>query len=623
MKKIAQGIVRLRKLILTVAFLLLIPSAIGAIATRINYDILTYLPQDLDSMIGEVTLEDDFHLASTGMITVEGLPTNELIAMKKEIDAVPGVTQTFWLSDVIDPNIPTAMLPADVQQFMFGKNDSTMLIVRFDAPSASDETMDAVAQIEKLLRKDCFFGGLSVILQDTKALVNQEMPMYILIAVGASLLVLFLSLESTLTPLLFMLGLLFPIAYNFGTNIFLGQISYITEALATVLQLGVTMDFSIFLLHRYEEEKELRSSNEEAMTSAICKTMTSISASSLTTIAGFLALCAMRLTLGRDIGLVMAKGVALGVICTVVILPSLILTFDKWVEKYKHRTVIPKLTKLSYFVSKHSVPIVVVFILILIPFAIAQNKTSVYYTLFDSLPQDLTGIVGTNKLGEDFGMTTSHFILVHDDLTATEVSDLCDELKDVDGITQVVSLDSITGPGFQTELLPDSIMEILQSGGYKLILANSSYKTGTNAICNQRRHPFFQNTILQNRLQNIIFYLTVNFMLTAGHGQDDLCSPFHSLCQCIIRCRITCMKRNNHIHGGHPFIIRNIALIKFQFFIAVFYGQLTAFFDYICFQIQSDDRNIVPLQFTQIIIHGKCQIRFAASEIQYGNLPLS
>ena len=485
MKKIAQGIVRLRKLILTVAFLLLIPSAIGAIATRINYDILTYLPQDLDSMIGEVALEDDFHLASTGMITVEGLPTNELIAMKKDIEAVPGVTQTFWLSDVIDPSIPTEMLPADVQQFMFGKNDSTMLIVRFDAPSASDETMEAVAQIEKLLRKDCFFGGMSVILQDTKALVNQEMPMYILIAVGASLLVLFLSLESTITPLLFMLGLLFPIAYNFGTNIFLGQISYITEALATVLQLGVTMDFSIFLLHRYQEEKELRSNNEEAMVSAICKTMTSISASSLTTIAGFLALCAMRLTLGRDIGLVMAKGVALGVICTVVILPSLILTFDKWVEKYKHRTVIPKLKKLSYFVSNHSVPIVVVFILFLIPFAIAQNKTEVYYTLFDSLPQDLTGIVGTNKLGEDFGMTTSHFILVHDDLTATEVSDLCDELKDVDGITQVVSLDSITGPGFQTELLPDSIMEILQSGGYKLILANSSYKTGTDAINSQ------------------------------------------------------------------------------------------------------------------------------------------
>lgn len=485
MKKLAQGIVRLRKWILIVAVLLLIPSAAGAVATRINYDILTYLPPELDSMVGETVLEDDFHLASTGMITVEGLPTNELIAMKREIEAVPGVTQAFWLSDVLDPAVPTEMLPADIQQFMFGKNDSTMILVRFNAPSASDETMNAVTQIKKLLRKDCFFGGLSVILEDTKALINEEMPLYILCAVGASLLVLFLSLESTVTPLLFMLGLLFPIVYNFGTNIFLGQISYITEALATVLQLGVTMDFSIFLLHRYQEEKELRSSNEEAMASAICKTMTSITASSLTTIAGFLALCAMRLTLGRDIGIVMAKGVALGVICTIVILPALILTFDKQVEKYKHRTVIPKLTKLSHFVSEHAAPIVAVFLIILVPFALAQSKTEVYYTLFDSLPQDMTGIVGTKKLGEDFGMTTSHFILVSEDLSATQVGGLCDELKEVDGITQVVSLDSITGPGFDTALLPDSILEILQSGGYKLILANSSYSTGTDAINRQ------------------------------------------------------------------------------------------------------------------------------------------
>ena len=482
MKKIAQGIVRLRKLILTVAVLLLIPSALGAVATRINYDILTYLPPELDSMVGEIALENDFHLASTGMITVEGLPTQELMAMKQDIEAVPGVMQAFWLSDVIDPSIPTEMLPASVQQFLFGKNDSTMMLVRFEGSSASEETMNAVAQIKKVLRKDCFFGGMSVILQDTKALVNKEMPLYILCAVGASLAVLFLSLESTVTPLLFMIGLLFPIAYNFGTNIFLGQISYITEALATVLQLGVTMDFSIFLLHRYQEEKELRSSNEEAMVSAICKTMTSIAASSLTTIAGFLALCAMRLTLGRDIGLVMAKGVALGVICTVVILPSLILFFDKAVEKYKHRTVIPKLTRLSHFVSRHPGPILAVFIAIVIPFTLAQSKAEVYYTLFDSLPQDLTGIVGTNKLGEDFGMTTSHFILVPETLSAAKVSDLCDDIDQVEGITQVVSLDSITGPGFDTQLLPEDVLQLVQAGGYKLILANSSYKTGTAAI---------------------------------------------------------------------------------------------------------------------------------------------
>ena len=485
MEHFARWIVKRRKLILVLAVLLLIPSVFGALGTYINYDILTYLPKNLDSMIGETYLEDDFNMASVSMITVENMSTPDTLKLKSDLEGVEGVQKVMWTSDFIDVTTPKEMLPSDIQKFFYNDSGATMLIVQFDAPSADARTMNAQKQIKNILNKDCFIGGMSAILEDTKSLINKEMPLYILCAVGASLLILFLSLKETIVPLIFMLGMLFPIVYNFGTNIFLGQISYITEALATVLQLGVTMDFSIFLLHRYQEEKELRSSNEEAMTSAICKTMTSISASSLTTIAGFLALCAMRLTLGRDIGLVMAKGVALGVICTVVILPSLILTFDKWVEKYKHRTVIPRLTKLSYFVSKHSVPIVVVFILILIPFAIAQNKTEVYYTLFDSLPQDLTGIVGTNKLGEDFGMTTSHFILVHDDLTATQVSDLCDELKDVDGITQVVSLDSITGPGFDTELLPDSVMEILQSGGYKLILANSSYKTGTDAINSQ------------------------------------------------------------------------------------------------------------------------------------------
>ena len=482
MKKLARAIVKMRRLILIAAVLLLIPAAVGAIATPINYDILSYLPQELDSRVGQLLLETDYHLASTNMITVEGMPTNELLAMKAEIDEVPDVLNTFWLSDLLDPAVPTEMLPADVHQFMLGKNDSTILIVQLGGSSVSEETMQAVAQIKKILRKNCFFGGISVILSDTKELVMGEMPWYVLCAVGGCLLVLFLSLESWLTPFLFMLGLLFPLVYNFGTNIFLGQVCFITVSLAAVLQLGVTMDFSIFLLHRYDEEKELCASNEEAMENAICKTMSSITASSLTTIAGFLALCAMQLMLGADLGIVMAKGVALGVICTVVVLPALILTFDKWVEKYKHRTVIPRLTKLSYFVSKHAAPIVAIFLVLLVPFAVAQNKTEVYYTLFDSLPQDLTGIVGTNKLGEDFGMTTSHFILVHDDLSASQVSDLCDELKDIDGITQVVSLDSITGPGFDTSLLPDSVTEILQSGGYKLILANSSYKTGTDAI---------------------------------------------------------------------------------------------------------------------------------------------
>ena len=327
MKKLARAIVKMRRLILIVAVLLLIPAAVGAIATPINYDILSYLPQELDSRVGQLLLETDYHLASTNMITVEGMPTNELLAMKAEIDEVPDVLNTFWLSDVLDPAVPTEMLPADVQQFMFGKNDSTILIVQLGGSSVSEETMQAVAQIKKILRKDCFFGGISVILSDTKALVMGEMPWYVLCAVGGCLLVLFLSLESWLTPFLFMLGLLFPLVYNFGTNIFLGQVCFITASLAAVLQLGVTMDFSIFLLHRYDEEKKLCASNEEAMENAICKTMSSITASSLTTIAGFLALCAMQLTLGADLGIVMAKGVVLGVICTIVILPTSTLSY--------------------------------------------------------------------------------------------------------------------------------------------------------------------------------------------------------------------------------------------------------------------------------------------------------
>ena len=481
MKKLARAIVRMRRLILIAAVLLLIPAAVGAVATPINYDILSYLPQELDSRVGQLLLETDYHLASTNMITVEGMPTNELLAMKAEIDEVPDVLNTFWLSDVLDPAVPVEMLPADLQQFLFGKNDSTILIVQLGGSSVSEETMGAVAQIKKILRKNCFFGGISVILSDTKELVMGEMPLYVLCAVAGCLLVLFLSLESWLTPFLFMLGLLFPLVYNFGTNIFLGQVCFITEALAAVLQLGVTMDFSIFLLHRYEEEKASCASNEEAMENAICKTMSSIAASSLTTIAGFLALCAMQLTLGADLGVVMAKGVALGVLCTIVILPSLILFFDRWVEKYRHRTFMPRLTHLSHFVSKHPVPVVAVFLLLMIPFGLAQSRTDIYYNIFAALPQDMPGIVGTNKLGEDFGMMTSHFILVREELTASQVSGLCDEIKGVDGITQVVSLDSIAGPGFETELLPDELMNIVQNG-YKLILANGCYKSGSDAL---------------------------------------------------------------------------------------------------------------------------------------------
>ncbi len=484
MEKLARGIVRRRRLVLVLAVLLLIPALLGAAATRINYDILTYLPPELDSMLGEQALENDFNLASTGMITVEGMPLGELLDMKAQMEQVPGVEQVFWLSDIIDPALPREMLPEGIQKAMYGEN-ATLMLVRFSEPSASKSTMDAVAELKGLLREHSFMGGMSVILQDTKALVDQEMPLYILCAVGASLLVLFLAMESTLVPVLFMIGLLFPILYNFGTNYFLGQISYITQALSTVLQLGVTMDFSIFLLHRYEEEKLRSTDKEQAMATAIVNTFSSITASSLTTIAGFLALCTMRLTLGRDIGIVMAKGVALGVVCTVTILPSLILTFDRAVEKHRHRAVIPQLKRVSQFVTRHPGPILAVFLVIMIPFTLAQSKTDVYYTLFDSLPQDLTGIVGTNKLKEDFGMTTSHFILVDKDMNDEDLKTLCKDLEGVEGVTQVASVSELLPAGFSTDMLPEDVAQLAQSGGRKLILANSAYKSGTGELTAQ------------------------------------------------------------------------------------------------------------------------------------------
>lgn len=480
MERFARWIVRRRKLILILAFLLLIPSVFGAMGTYINYDILTYLPPELESMIGETYLEDDFQMASTSMITLENLSTADTLKLKEEIEGVEGVKTVLWTNDLTDVTMPREMLPSDLQRFFYNESGATMLIVQFENPSAHEVTMNAQKTIKSLLRENCFIGGISAILQDTKALVEEEMPLYICCAVGASLLILFLSLRETVIPLLFMLGMLFPIAYNFGTNIFLGQISYITEALATVLQLGVTMDFSIFLLHRFEEEREQGRDDETAMVQAIQKTFSSISASSLTTIAGFLALCTMRLTLGADIGIVMAKGVLLGVLCTLTILPALLMTFRRAIDRHTHRTFIPKLTRTGKFVVKHRVPLLLVFLILFVPFAIAQAKTPVYYTIFDALPQDLPGIAGTNQLKEDFGMTTSHFIMVDDTVPEKELQALTSDLEEVDGIHQVLSYEKFLGAGIPEDFLPVEVRDIFEAGGHKLMLANSSYKSGSD-----------------------------------------------------------------------------------------------------------------------------------------------
>lgn len=480
----AKFVVKHRGFILTIAVLLLIASIFGFIGTRINYDILSYLPSDLESMEGEQLLEHDFNIASTALVTVEGMNSSDIQDMEADIKEISGVQSVFCVYDALDATVSKEILPEKAQEMLYGKNDATMIIVRFDNSSASDETMDAIVDIKHTLRKDCFLGGMSVILEDTKELVQQELPKYILCAVICSLIVLFLFLENTAVPLIFMLGIVFPIAYNFGSNIFLGEISYITQALAAVLQLGVTMDFSIFLLHRYQEEKQTKS-NEDAMVVAICKTSSSILSSSLTTIAGFLAMCTMTLTLGMDIGIVMAKGVALGVLSTLIILPALIIYFDRWIEKSRHPVLIPHMGGVAKFVTKHPKSILAAFVLIVIVFFRAQSLTNVYYTLTDSLPQDLTGIAGTNRLSDDFGMPSYHFVIVKDEMDSNQMKSMAKEFDRVDGVKTSLCYEKFIGAGIPQQAIPESISSLFHAGDHRMVMITTEYKPGTDEMNEQ------------------------------------------------------------------------------------------------------------------------------------------
>lgn len=486
MKKFAHFVVKFHKMILILSIILLIPSAIGAVSTKINYDILTYLPSELDSMVGEQYLEKDFNLASSAMVTVENMPTAQLLDLKERISNVEGVSEAFWLSDVLDVTVSKNMLPDEIYNFMFSsEKNATMMIVRFSDTAASQSTMNAIAKIKKICANEAYIGGMSIILQDTKALVDEELPIYIVIAVAACIVVLWLGLKSNILPFLFMIGLVFPILYNFGSNIIFGQISYITEALATVLQLGVTMDYSIFLVNRWREERKLVDNDFDAMENAIVNTGVSISASSLTTVAGFLALCFMRLTLGKDIGLVMAKGVVLGVLSTITILPALILVFRDKIWKWEHKPLIPKLKGASNFVTKHHKAVPIVFLCILAIFGLAYPKVEQYYTLTDSLPDTMTGKIGNEKLKEDFNMTSSYFVIVRDDLLDDDVKQMSKEIESLDNITSCLSVEQFVGAAIPSTILPEMVNDTFISNGHELIMVNSKLKAGTDEINEQ------------------------------------------------------------------------------------------------------------------------------------------
>lgn len=480
MKRISHFVVKRRVLVLIIACLLLIPACLGEMATHINYDILSYLPSDLESVIGEQYLENDYRLASTAMVTIENMPARQIQSLKQDIQNLDGVENVLWVDDIADITIPKEMLPQDVQDIFYGKNDATLVLVTFGDSMSSETTMDAIKAMKGMLDKNCFIGGMAAVTEDTRELVDSEIGLYVAVAVALLMVILFLSLESTIVPFLFVGSIGVAVLYNLGTNYFLGEISFLTKALAAVLQLAVTTDFSIFLLHRYEEEKHRQTDREEAMAAAIQQTFSSITGSSLTTIAGFLAMCTMSLTLGADIGIVMAKGVVFGVICTVTVLPALIMVFDKPIERFRHRTFIPKLKRVSHFVVKRRIPILIVFLILVVPFIYGQSHTSVYYNLLDTLPDDLNSSQGNQKLKDEFGMTATDFILVDDSLTNAQMNEITRRIEDLPGIAQVVSLEKYVGGVIPENMLPKELSDTLCKAGKEIMMVNSTYETASD-----------------------------------------------------------------------------------------------------------------------------------------------
>ena len=483
-EKIAHKLTRKPKLVAAIAVLMLIPSIIGFAATRINYDILSYLPQDLPSSQGEQMLEDPFQMAATSMLVVDGMPAGYTNDLLNAIRDVPGVSNAIWISNLVGIQIPTDMIPASFRD-MFFSGDATMMIIQYDHPGASDETMQAIEDVRSICNEKCFLAGFSVVIKDTRDVMDSELPLFVGLAVLLALLAMSVTLESTVLPLVFIASIGMAVVYNFGTNIFLGEISYITKAIAAVLQLGVTMDYSIFLYRRYEEERENYDDKRDAMAQAVVAAFRSLSGSSLTTIAGFLALCFMQLTLGKDIGIVMAKGVVLGVATVILVLPSLVLIFDKQITKHLHKTLIPSFDKANGFILRHRKAFLVLFIVLFLPACYAQNHASIYYKLDESLPRDLPSIVSNEKLKTDFDMATSHFVVLRDGIPATDMNEMEEQIKNVPGVTSVLSYHAMLVTGIPDFFIPAEVREMLKQDGYQLMMINSSCEPATDEVAAQ------------------------------------------------------------------------------------------------------------------------------------------
>ncbi len=482
MKGFGRAVVRLRIPILILAVILLIPAAIGYLNTRTNYDILTYLPKEIETMKGQEILVDDFGTGAFSLIVAENMKEKDIKQLAEKMEAVDHVKKVLWYGALLDTSIPVELLPSKYTD-MLKNGDATLMISVYDSTMSSDDTMKAIEEIRKVANDQVYISGMSAIVVDTKELSDKEVPMYVVVAVALCLVVLMLTMDSFLIPFLFLISIGFAVIYNMGTNFIQGEISYMTKALAAILQLAVTMDYSIFLWHSFEKEKEnAHGDKHTAMANAINSTLSSVVGSSITTVAGFVALMFMSYTMGLDMGIVMAKGVVFGVICCVTVLPSMILVFDKAVEKTVHRTLLPDLTKLSEWIVKHFYIGLILFAILIVPAYIGQANNKVYYNLDSSLPKDLPCIVAGEKLEQNFNMASTHMILLDSKLDSKQVNKFVDEVKQVDGVKSVVGLDSILGPLFPKEFVPESLTKILDNGEYKLIFILSEYKVATDEV---------------------------------------------------------------------------------------------------------------------------------------------
>lgn len=485
MHKLAKWLTKSPALVVLIGTLLLIPSVWGAIVTKVNYDVLSYLPPDEESVVGENILEDHFKSAATTFLMIDNMSEYQIDKIKDEILEIPSVHDVTSAHDMFGIGVPKDFLPKEVAEQFYSDKDGQLLMIRYEGKAAAEETMDAIGRVNEIMEHKASISGLSVFLRDVKYLVLSEMPKYVLLAGFLSLVVLLACIESWVLPFIFMGTLGYGIIYNFGTNIFLGEISYITQAIAAILQLAVTTDYAIFIVHRYEEEKEVTDDRNEAMATAMVQGFRSISGSSLTTIAGFGALCFMNFSIGLDLGIVMMKGVALGVFTCVTILPAFILMFDKQIHKYTHRTLIPEFDGLTDKILKHKKMAALFFVIMFFPAFYWQANTGIYYNINKALPATIQANEGLDKLKQEYGMETNHIIIMDEKIPAHTMKQFAEDIEQLDGVKSVVSLDKILGPGIPVSFLPDSISETFKKDGLQMIMVNSTLPVATKLVNEQ------------------------------------------------------------------------------------------------------------------------------------------